>query len=205
LSIFNEEKEKMNSNNRSRFIVSAVIVLLFATMSACAKKPVASVEQADVAKVEEAVGAEADVSKTPDIAEGKGSAESLDTQIIAAVDAEPLEGRTSAGLFPLYFDFDKSIIRSDQVERVEKNAAFMKNNPGVRVRIEGNCDERGTNEYNMALGQRRALSGQQYMVNLGVAESRFDTISYGEERAINFGHDELSWSQNRRDDFVIAK
>ena len=195
----------MNSNNLIRFVVAAAIVLLFATMSACAKKPVASVEQADVAKVEETVGAEADVSKTPDVDEGKGSAESLDTQIIAAVDAEPLEGRTSAGLFPLYFDFDKSIIRSDQVERVEKNAAFMKNNPGVRVRIEGNCDERGTNEYNMALGQRRALSGQQYMVNLGVAESRFDTISYGEERAINFGHDELSWSQNRRDDFVIAK
>ena len=97
------------------------------------------------------------------------------------------------------------MIRSDQVTRVEQNADFLKANPGVRVRIEGNCDERGTNEYNMALGQRRAMSGQQYMVNLGIAASRLDTISYGEERSLNFGHDELSWSQNRRDDFVIVK
>lgn len=192
----------MSINNRSHFVIVAMMVLLFASMSACAKKPVASVEQADVAKIEE-VAAVVEDSKAQDAGEGMGSAESLDTQIVA--DTDPLEGRTSAGLFPLYFDFDKSMIRSDQVERVEKNAAFLKNNPAVRVRIEGNCDERGTNEYNMALGQRRALSGQQYMVNLGVAESRLDTISYGEERSLNFGHDELSWSQNRRDDFVIIR
>ena len=195
----------MNSKNRSHFIVTAVIVVLFAVMSACAKKPVPPVEQADIAKVEKAAGAEVEAIETPAVDEGKGSAESLETQVIADVDAEPLEGRTSVGLFPLYFDFDKSLIRSDQVERIEENASFMKNNPSVRVRIEGNCDERGTNEYNMALGQRRAMSGKKYMVNLGVKESRLDTISYGEERLINFGHDELSWSQNRRDDFVITK
>lgn len=191
----------MRINNRSHFVVVAMIVLLFASMSACAKKPVASVEQADVAKVEEVAGGNGGGSQEADA--GMGSAESLDTQVIA--DAEPLEGRTSAGLFPLYFDFDKSMIRSDQVERAEKNGDFLKANPGLRVRIEGNCDERGTNEYNMALGQRRAMSGQKYMVNLGIAASRLDTISYGEERSLNFGHDELSWSQNRRDDFVIVK
>jgi peptidoglycan-associated lipoprotein len=186
----------MRINNRGHLVVAVMMVLLFASMSACAKKPVAVVEQA---AVEEIPAVEVE---TPETGEGMGSAESLDTQ---AADVEPLEGRTSAGLFPLYFDFDKSMIRSDQVERIEKNAEFLKNNPDVRVRIEGNCDERGTNEYNMALGQRRARSGQQYMVNLGVAESRLDTISYGEERFLNFGHDELSWSQNRRDDFVIIK
>lgn len=188
----------MRINNRGHFVIGAMIVLLFASMSACAKKPVASVDPADVAKVEEAAGGNGGDQGT-----GMGSAESLDTQVLA--DAEPLEGRTSVGLLPLYFDFDKSMIRSDQVTRVEQNADFLKANPGVRVRIEGNCDERGTNEYNMALGQRRAMSGQQYMVNLGIAASRMDTISYGEERSLNFGHDELSWSQNRRDDFVIVK
>ncbi|MCK4840135.1 MAG: peptidoglycan-associated lipoprotein Pal [Desulfobulbaceae bacterium] len=182
-----------------------MVVLLFASISACAKKPVAKVEQEDVAKVEEASPVAVEVSEPQETGEAKGGPESLDTQIVAEADPLEVEARTSAGLFPLYFDFDKSIIRSDQVERVEKNADFLKNNPDVRVRIEGNCDERGTNEYNMALGQRRALSGQQYLVNLGVAKSRFDTISYGEERSINFGHDELSWSQNRRDDFVITK
>lgn len=191
----------MRNNNRGHFVVLLMVVLLFASISACAKKPVAKVDQADVAKVEEVSAVE--VSEAPDTGEAMGSAESLDTEIVA--DDEPLEGRTSAGLFPVYFDFDKSTVRSDQVERIEKNAEFLKNNPEVRVRIEGNCDERGTNEYNMALGQRRALSGKQYMVNLGVEESRLDTISYGEERSINFGHDELSWSQNRRDDFVIVK
>ncbi|MCK5229763.1 MAG: OmpA family protein, partial [Desulfobulbaceae bacterium] len=71
--------------------------------------------------------------------------------------------------------------------------------------IEGNCDERGTNEYNMALGERRARSAKKYLTNLGVEGSRIETISYGEEKPLNYGHDELSWSQNRRDDFVITR
>lgn len=192
----------MRIDNRGHFVVVAMIVLLLASVSACAKKPVASVEQADVVMVEEVAGANGG-EKLQEPGVGMGSAESLDTQVIA--DAEPLEGRTSVGLFPLYFDFDQSMIRSDQVERAEQNADFLRANPDVRVRIEGNCDERGTNEYNMALGQRRAMSGQKYMVNLGIAASRLDTISYGEERSLNFGHDELSWSQNRRDDFVIVR
>ena len=116
-----------------------------------------------------------------------------------------LEGRTNAPLLPIYFDFDKSNIRQDQRDRIEKNAEFLANNKTVRVRIEGNCDERGTNEYNMALGQRRAMSAKKYLVNLGIAENRLDTISYGEERPLLFGHDEYSWAQNRRDDFVIKK
>ncbi|MCA1765712.1 MAG: peptidoglycan-associated lipoprotein Pal [Desulfobulbaceae bacterium] len=116
-----------------------------------------------------------------------------------------MEGRTTPGLFPVYFDFDKSVIKSDQVDRMEKNAVFMEENPGLKVQVEGNCDERGTNEYNMALGQRRAISGKKYLVNLGIPETRLSTISYGEERPINFGHDELSWSQNRRDDFVVVE
>lgn len=203
----------MNSNNRNYLLVAAVIILFFATMTACAKKTVTNVEQEDVVKIEQAADSmdsankDAMAEKVTDenIDEGMGAAESLDTQNLASSDSEPLEGRTSVNLFPLYFDFDQSIIRTDQVERIVKNADFMKSNPGIKVRIEGNCDERGTNEYNMALGQRRALSGKQYLVNLGVEEYRLDTISYGEEQPINFGHDELSWSQNRRDDFVIIK
>jgi peptidoglycan-associated lipoprotein len=198
----------MNSSKFGHLIAPVLIVLLFATMSACAKKPVASVEQEEAVMVAEPAGsgAEAEKSGAPaEVDEGMGGAESLDTQIVADEAGEPLEGRSTPGLFPVYFDFDKSMIRSDQAERLEKNAAFMKGNSELRVRIEGNCDERGTNEYNMALGQRRAQRGKQYLVNLGVAEARLDTISYGEERPINFGHDELSWSQNRRDDFVVIR
>ena len=128
----------MRINNRGNFVIVLMVGLLFASMSACAKKPVAMVEQADVAKVEEVAAVE--VSEAQDTGEAMGSAESLDTQMVA--DAGPLEGRTSAGLFPIYFDFDKSTVRSDQVERIDKNADFLKNNTTVRVRIEGNCDER---------------------------------------------------------------
>ena len=130
----------------------------------------------------------------------KGPSESLET---AASDI--LEGRTSAPMLPVYFDFDKSDIRADQVERVENNAAFLKKSSTVKIRIEGNCDERGTNEYNLALGERRAQSAKKYLVNLGVADSRLETVSWGEEKTLLFGHDEISWAQNRRDDFVIIK
>lgn len=197
----------MNSNNLNSFVVTVMVVLLFASMSACAKKSVAPTEEADMAQVEEAVGAEAE-AEAEDMAvvdEGMGSAESLDTEVVVEPEGQALEGRTSPGLLPVYFDFDESVIRSDQVERMEQNGVFMEANPGFKVRVEGNCDERGTNEYNMALGQRRAMSGKKYLVNLGVPAARLSTISYGEERPINFGHDELSWSQNRRDDFVIVE
>ena len=131
--------------------------------------------------------------------------ESLDTQAAMAAETEVLEGRTSAPLLPIYFDFDKSNIREDQRARIEKNAAYLKENPEVKVRLEGNSDERGTNEYNMALGERRALSAKKYLMNLGIHTDRMHTLSYGEEKPLLHGHDEYSWAQNRRVDFVVAK
>ena len=115
------------------------------------------------------------------------------------------EGRTSEGMLPVYFDFDSSDIRNDQVPRVEANADFLKENSDAVIRVEGNTDPRGTNEYNMALGERRALSAKKYLVNLGISDSRLSTISFGEERLLMHGHDELSWAQNRRADFVIVE
>ena len=123
---------------------------------------------------------------------------------IAEESYEVMEGRTNGPMLPIYFDFDKSNIRDDQVQRIEANAAFLKDNPNIVIRIEGNCDERGTNEYNMALGDRRAQSAKKYLANLGVSASQLDTISFGEEKPLNYGHNELAWSQNRRDDFVIV-
>jgi peptidoglycan-associated lipoprotein len=132
--------------------------------------------------------------------------ESLDAQAAAmAKEHKVLEGRTSAPLLPVYFDFDKSNIRQDQRARLEKNADYLKQNQAAKVRIEGNCDERGTNEYNMALGERRAISAKKYLQNLGIHGDRLHTISYGEEKPLLYGHDEFSWAQNRRDDFVLVK
>ncbi|MEF3168679.1 MAG: peptidoglycan-associated lipoprotein Pal [Deltaproteobacteria bacterium] len=113
------------------------------------------------------------------------------------------EGRTSGPMLPVYFDFDQYTIRSDMVSRIEGNATFLKDNPEVRVEIQGNCDERGTNEYNLALGEKRAMSAKKYLMNLGVRGDRIDTVSLGEEAPLDPGHDEAAWKVNRRDDFVI--
>jgi len=138
--------------------------------------------------------------------EGMAKDESLDAQgAMGGKTHEVLEGRTSAPLLPIYFDFDKSNIKAEQRDRLEKNASMLKQNQSSRIRIEGNCDERGNNEYNMALGERRAQSAKKYLVNLGIHNDRMHTISYGEEKPLLHGHDEYSWAQNRRDDFVIVK
>jgi peptidoglycan-associated lipoprotein len=131
--------------------------------------------------------------------EALGAEESLDSKPLGIS-----EGRTTEGMLPVYFDYDSSQIKDDQAGRIEVNGEFIKSMT-LPVRIEGNCDPRGTNEYNMALGERRALSARKYLVNLGVDASRLTTVSYGEERMLLHGHDELSWSQNRRDDFVVLQ
>lgn len=110
-------------------------------------------------------------------------------------------GRSSAEFRPVFFDFDQSNIRKDMVQNIVANADYMKSS-SVNIVIEGNCDERGTNEYNLALGERRAINAKKYMVDLGVQASRIRTISYGEERPLFTGQDEESFRYNRRDDFV---
>ncbi len=130
--------------------------------------------------------------------DGMGQEESLESKSLGI-----MEGRTTGPMLPVYYDFDSSDIRDDQVERIEVNGKYLNDNGDVNIRVEGNCDPRGTNEYNMALGERRALSAKKYLTNLGVAESRMTTISYGEEKILLHGHDELSWAQNRRSDFVV--
>jgi peptidoglycan-associated lipoprotein len=105
----------------------------------------------------------------------------------------------------IYFDFDRSFIRDDAKPELEKVAAYLKSNRDVRVLIEGHCDERGTDEYNFALGDRRAQAAKNYLMNLGIDGSRIKTISYGEERPADPGHEEPAWAKNRRDVFVIQK
>ncbi len=115
------------------------------------------------------------------------------------------EGRTSGPLLPVYFDYDSSRIQGDQVSRIEHNGDFLKENAGKKVRVEGNCDERGTREYNLALGERRANAAKKYLVRLGVEGGRITTVSWGEEKPLVFGQDEQSWAQNRRADFIFAE
>ena len=110
---------------------------------------------------------------------------------------------TQEDLQPIYFDFDKYSLRSGDRETLNRNARVLKENPTVRIRIEGNCDERGTVEYNLALGEKRARAAKDYLANLGISADRITIISYGKERPKYSGHNEEAWSKNRRDDFVI--
>ncbi len=169
--------------NRIHALLSAALVLSLITLSGCGSKSTS------------------DTALEADKDRGMGAEESLESKPQIGI----IEGRTSGPMLPVYFDFDASTIRSDQVSRVINNGDFLKENSNLSIRIEGNCDPRGTNEYNMALGERRALGAKKYLVNLGVDEKNLETISYGEERILLHGHDELSWAQNRRDDFVIIE
>ena len=114
-----------------------------------------------------------------------------------------IHGRSSANLSPLYFDFDQAGVSPSMTEVLIDNADYLKTIPGTLVVIEGNSDNRGTNEYNLALGERRAINSRQYLINLGVAANRMRTLSYGEERPLFHGEDEDSYSMNRRVDFVV--
>lgn len=113
-----------------------------------------------------------------------------------------VHGRSSSNLLPVFFDFDQAGIRADMTEVLFRNAAYLNSIPGALVVIEGNCDERGTSEYNLALGERRAINTMQYLINIGVAGHRLRTLSYGEEKPLLVGQDEESYSFNRRADFV---
>ncbi len=113
---------------------------------------------------------------------------------------EPL----SKAFADIYFEFDQYRVLDRDVATLEGVAAWLRENPEARVLIEGHCDERGTNEYNMALGEQRALAARRYLVGLGIDSGRLTTISYGEERPIALGSMEDAWSQNRRGHFAVS-
>jgi peptidoglycan-associated lipoprotein len=104
----------------------------------------------------------------------------------------------------IYFDFDKYDLRTDARATLDRKASFLNQNSSVRVQIEGHCDERGTEEYNLALGERRANAAKQYLTTAGISAGRLSTISYGKERPLDPGHNEAAWAKNRRDHFVIT-
>jgi len=113
------------------------------------------------------------------------------------------EDRQALAAYTIHFAFDSAVIRSSEQASLQAVASALNSNVGDKLLIEGNCDERGTEEYNRALGERRALAARQALAGLGVDPSRIRTISYGKDKPVNPGHDESAWAQNRRDDFVL--
>jgi peptidoglycan-associated lipoprotein len=101
------------------------------------------------------------------------------------------------------FDFDKSVVKEDGRKTCQVVADYLKKNPKAKLLIEGHCDERGTSEYNMALGERRAAAVMTYLVSLGVSKGALSTVSFGKEKPLDPGHDEGAWAKNRRAHFVL--
>jgi peptidoglycan-associated lipoprotein len=117
----------------------------------------------------------------------------------------PKEFQPNDNVKPIYFDFDKSVIRPGDAKILDANAAWLKQNSNQLLLIEGHTDERGTNEYNLALGDRRAKAAMNYLVAQGISADRMTIVSYGEERPLCSDHNEACWSRNRRDQFLVKE
>ena len=116
---------------------------------------------------------------------------------------DPLNDPNSLLHKSIFFDFDKSLIHDSDVQILEADGNYLLDHSARKVRIEGNCDERGSREYNLALGQRRAEAARQRLKLMGVSVDRIDAISLGKEKPRNPGHNEAAWAENRRDDFFF--
>ncbi|HEK85049.1 MAG: peptidoglycan-associated lipoprotein Pal [Candidatus Saccharicenans sp.] len=180
-----------------KFLVFSLSLLLALTFIASCKKKVKEVppppppqaqEQPKVEKVE------APVVKEPVLTEE----EIFQKKTLEEINQEK-------PLAMIFFDYDKYNIRPDAVPVLETNAQWLKAHPTVKILIEGHCDERGTEEYNLALGERRAKATMEYLVSLGIPAERMKIISYGKSQPLDPGHDEAAWAKNRRAQFLIIE
>jgi len=181
--------------NRSLFFAIIVSLSVF-VLWGCPKK-------AEVTSSPETQEAAPPVQEAPPVEQ---KAEPVKEEPKPEVDeAKERAAAAAAGLQPIYFDFDRSFVRDDAKAVMKANAEWLKAHPKVKVRIEGNCDERGTREYNQALGQRRATSAKKYLTDLGVSGGRISLISYGKEKPVCTESTEDCWQKNRRGDIVAAE
>ena len=189
------------------------IVALFLTsllmMASCAKKQVKVEEEAKpTATVTPALKAEEPKKASPTVDENAARKSEQERPAMLREQEEARKLKAEIEAFEsthIYFAFDKWDLKPEARAGLEKKAAWLKVNPRYKVTIEGHCDERGTNEYNLALGERRAKAAVKYLNALGVATERMTSISYGEERPADPGHDEGAWAKNRRAEFKLGK
>jgi peptidoglycan-associated lipoprotein len=139
----------------------------------------------------------------PEPVDDSAERERLERERMAREAAEKARTLTTDLSAMINFDYDQAVVRQPDQEVLDRKAAILVANPGVKLRISGHADERGSDEYNLALGNRRAAAAKRYLQNKGVDGSRLEVVSYGEERPLNPGNDETAYAQNRRDEFEI--
>jgi peptidoglycan-associated lipoprotein len=199
----------MKLNKFANLLVIGLVVCVAA--SGCKKKPVNVTELPGprAGKVPEMPpGSPIATGETPGTTPGPGATSPTDTP--GGTPSNPadlhrgwLEDAQALKAETVYFDFDSSVIKASEKPKAAAVADYLKANKGKAVRVEGNCDERGTEEYNRSLGERRALALREELIRLGIGPTEVDTISYGKDKPVAQGHDESAWKQNRRDDFIV--
>jgi peptidoglycan-associated lipoprotein len=191
---------------RKSLSIMILVLCIGLMITGCPKKTVITEEPS--AKKEDASRLEAERAREEKSREEKSkddqAAKEFEKSLVAkkypGIEGEVLESKL---LKDIYFDFDNYDIRPQDVGIVKENTTLLMKYPNVKIQIEGHCDERGTVEYNLALGERRANSAKKYLLSLGISADRISTISYGKERPFDPGQNEEAWAKNRRAHFVI--
>jgi peptidoglycan-associated lipoprotein len=197
---------------KKSLVVLVLILCVGLLLVGCPKKTVVK-EEPSMKKAEEAVAerekaaklaAEKESARIREEEAKKAKEQEFEKSLVAkkepGIAGEVFESRL---LKDIHFDFDRYDIRPGDAEILKENAALLMKYPKVKIQTEGHCDERGTSEYNLALGERRANGAKKYLISLGISPDRISTISYGEERPLDAGHNEEAWAKNRRGHFVI--
>jgi peptidoglycan-associated lipoprotein len=192
-------------------LVVLVLILCFGfLLTGCPKKTVVK-EEPSTKKAEEALAEREKAAKLAaeqeaarireeEAKKAKEFEKSLVAKKEVGIAGEVFESRL---LKDIHFDFDRYDILPEDAQILKENAVLLSKYSQIKVQVEGHCDERGTSEYNLALGERRANAAKKYLVSLGISADRISTISYGEEKPLDTGHNEEAWAQNRRGHFVI--
>ncbi|MEK6612614.1 MAG: peptidoglycan-associated lipoprotein Pal [Gemmatimonadota bacterium] len=192
---------------RIRSFALAAVALSAVASTACKKKPVVALAPVPVVVPFNKDSADAADAARRAAAAAKAAADKAAADKVAAdlaaKNAAAVAAARAAFATPVYFDYDMSNIRDDQKATLEAKIPLFQSNPDLRIRISGNTDNRGSDEYNLALGQRRAAEVKRYLVARGIDEARIDVVSFGEERPAVAADNEDAWARNRRDEFEI--
>jgi peptidoglycan-associated lipoprotein len=197
------EEREMKKQEILMTLFLVAIICAFVLPAGCAKKVAmkeapAMEKEAAVEKQAPAQAAEAAPAKAPE-------EQKVDEAAMAAAAAAAQADKEASEFADIQFAFDRFDLKPEARKILDMHAKWLIAHPEFVVRIEGNCDERGTVEYNLALGQRRAASAMKYLADLGVGKNGLSTISYGKERPLDQGHDEEAWEKNRRDHFSVMR
>ncbi len=190
----------MNQGKKGIIVTLAVVLLFSLSLVNCAKKPAEPGPVDQMTQTGAPAASEKVEGYTPPAEEVSPPEE---PKAMVPEPAREADAFNVSDLLDVFFDFDRSDLTSEGREKLASNARLLKAASGVKIVIEGLCDERGTTEYNLGLGERRAYAVKNYLVSLGVSDSRIKTISYGEEKPFALGHNEAAWKLNRRAHFGL--